>query len=487
MEGIAAKAREFNRLTKWISYKCQSAFLQRRNSHCIIFEQIKIHLQQILIIDDEEKLSHLLARIIRLEGFEVSEAPTAKAGLKRLQVQAADIVLCDVKLPDANGVELVKEIRTQYPATEVILLTAYGNIADGVQAMRNGAFDYITKGNDNDKIIPLIYRALEKKELQKRVEQLEKAIQKKYDFSNIIGSSGAIEQAINLARKVAPTEANVLLLGETGTGKEVFAQSIHQSSNRAGKPFLAINCSGFGKEILESELFGHKAGAFTGAVKDKKGLMEEAAQGTLFLDEIGEMPIELQAKLLRVLEAREFMKVGDTKVLKADVRIIAATNRNLQQQIADGHFREDLYYRLNVFSIELPALRDRKKDIAPLAQYFLEQFALKANTRVKCMSQAFVRQLEVQPWKGNIRELKNILERAVILADREELQIDLLPAEMQLNQSAPTQLSAFDLASVEKLHIQRVLIHTKGNKTETARLLNIGLSTLYRKMDEYGL
>jgi two-component system, NtrC family, response regulator len=442
----------------------------------------------VLIIDDEEKLRALMARIIRLEGFTVVEAASIKAGNRLLDKEDVDVILCDVKLPDGNGVDLVKDLKTRHSCIEVILLTAYGNIADGVKAMKNGAFDYITKGDDNDKIIPLLSRAFEKVELQKRVVQLEQQVGKRYTFDGILGQSAPILAAIEMARKVAPSEANVLLLGETGTGKEVFAQAIHQGSKRVGKPFMALNCSAFGKELLESELFGHKAGAFTGAIKDKKGLIEEADPGTLFLDEIGEMHIELQAKLLRVLETNEFIKVGDTRPTRVDVRIIAATNRDLQQDVADGKFREDLFYRLNVFTISLPSLRDRKRDIPVIAEYYLRFFAKKGNKRIETMSKDFLDHLQHHEWKGNIRELKNIIERATILSDGPELAVDNLPMELRVSSlRSPGPLSAFDLASAEKLHIQRVLNHTRGNKTEAARLLNIGLTTLYRKIEEYKL
>lgn len=440
----------------------------------------------VLIIDDEEKLRALLSRIISLEGYTVLEADSLKTGNKLLEKEDVDVVLCDVKLPDGNGVDFVREVKGRHSSVEMILLTAYGNIADGVKAMKNGAFDYITKGDDNDKIIPLLARALEKVQLQKRITQLEKQVGSRYTFDGILGSSPLIRDAIALARKVAPTDATVLLLGETGTGKEVFAQAIHNGSLRTGKPFVALNCSAFGKELLESELFGHKAGSFTGANKDKKGLIEEANTGTLFLDEIGEMHIDLQAKLLRVLENNEFIKVGDTKPIRVNVRIIAATNRELQQEVEKGRFREDLFYRLNVFTISLPSLRDRKKDIPAIAGYYLGIFALKGNKRIDGMTPEFLTHLQDHDWKGNIRELKNIMERAVILSDGPLLSLENLPADLQvtsLKTSGP--LSAFDLASVEKLHIQRVLNHTRGNKTEAARLLNIGLTTLYRKIEEY--
>jgi DNA-binding NtrC family response regulator len=442
----------------------------------------------VLIIDDEAKLRTLLARIIRLEGLIVLESDTLKAGNKLLDKEDIDVVLCDVKLPDGNGVDFVRELKARHPLVEAILLTAYGNIADGVMAMKNGAFDYITKGDDNDKIIPLLSRALEKVQLQKRVSQLEQQVGKRYTFENILGHSPLIAEAIAMARKVAPTEATVLLLGETGTGKEVFAQAIHFASKRAAKPFIALNCSAFSKELLESELFGHKAGSFTSATRDKKGLIEEANLGTLFLDEIGEMHIDLQAKLLRVLETSEFIKVGDTRPTRVNVRIIAATNRDLEQEVNDGRFRDDLYYRLNVFTISLPSLRDRKKDIPQIAEFYLKFFSGKGNKRIDSMSKEFLDRLQQHEWKGNIRELKNIIERAVILADDHQLTIESLPSELQVtgNRSSGP-LSAFDLASVEKLHIQRVLNHTRGNKTEAARLLNIGLTTLYRKIEEYKL
>lgn len=440
----------------------------------------------VLIIDDEVKLRNLLTRIISLEGVEVTEAGTYKEGLQSIQKQCFDVVYCDVKLPDGNGVDMVVEIKKKYPDTEVILLTAYGNIKDGVQAMKNGAFDYITKGDDNDKIIPLLHRALERVALKQRILQLEKQVTHQYTFENILGESLVIKRAVELAKKVSATDATVLLLGETGSGKEVFANAIHNNSKRAAKPFVALNCSAFSKELLESEIFGHKAGAFTGAVKEKKGLIEEANGGTIFLDEIGEMPVELQAKLLRVLENGEFIKVGDTKTIKVNVRIISATNRKLEDEVKNGHFREDLYYRLNVFSITLPSLNERKKDIALLTKHFVNIFSLKMNKKIIRIEEHFINHLEHHNWKGNIRELKNVIERAVILCDEDTLVLQHLPVEIQHQENnTGNVLSAFDLSSVEKLHIQRVLNYTKGNKTETARLLNIGLTTLYRKIEEY--
>jgi len=441
----------------------------------------------VLIIDDEEKLRSLLSRIIRSEGFDVAEAPDCKMGLKKMEQHNIDVVLCDVKLPDGSGVELTQKIKTQFPLTEVILLTAYGNITDGVQAMKNGAFDYIVKGDDNDKIIPLLHRAIEKAQLQKRIKELEKKVGQKFSFDSVTGKSKGVLQAIEFAKKVAPTDTTVLLTGETGTGKEVFAQAIHQASGRSGKAFVALNCSTFSKDILESELFGHKQGAFTGALKDQKGLIEEANGGTLFLDEIGEMPLELQAKLLRVLETNEFIKLGDTKPQRSDFRLIAATNKDLKKESDAQRFRSDLYFRLNVFQINLPPLRERVKDIEPLTKYFAELFAEKTNRKTLNIDKGFLEKLEKYPWPGNIRELKNIIERCVILAESDTLTSVLLPYEMQQQTHTDGTLSAFSIAGVEKLHIQKVMNHTKGNKAETARLLEIGIATLYRKLEEYNI
>ncbi|WHT38787.1 sigma-54 dependent transcriptional regulator [Myroides sp. mNGS23_01] len=446
-------------------------------------------LQKILVVDDEEKLRKLLSRIIELEGFEVYQADNLKVAAKKLAQQPIDVVLCDVKLPDGNGVAFVEQVKVSYPTVEIILLTAYGNIPDGVQAIKNGAFDYITKGDDNNKILPLLYRALERVAINRSLEQHKMdSLEETKGFDQVIGKSQAFMAAMDLAKRVAPTNATVLLTGETGTGKEVFAQGIHQVSTRAAHSFVAINCSAFSKDLLESELFGHKAGSFTNAIKDQKGLFEEAHQGTIFLDEIGEIPIELQAKLLRVVETGEFLKIGETKPTKVEVRIIAATNRDLEKEIKEGHFREDLYYRISVFEIGLPALRERVEDIPLLALLFCKQFALAQQSPVQTISNDALEAMKRYTWPGNIRELRNAMERAVILCMHTELQIDDLPYEVQ-QKYQPTRegLSALDLATVEKLHIQKVLQHTNGNKTKTAELLGIALTTLYRKMTEYKL
>ncbi len=444
---------------------------------------------QILIIDDEERLRNLTARILTLEGYSVSTAGSVRDGLHRLERERFDLVLCDVKLPDGNGVELTADIKKQYPDTEIILLTAYGNIPDGVQAIKNGAFDYLTKGDDQERILPLVSRAIEKVRLLQRVRQLEKQVGHQYTFADVTGNSIALMQAVGLAQKVAPTDTPVLLSGETGTGKEIFAQAIHQAGPRNHKAFVALNCSAISHDILESELFGHRAGAFTGAMKNKPGLFEEAHGGTLFLDEIGEMPSSLQAKFLRVLESGEFIPVGDTRPRRADVRLISATNRDLSEEIEQGRFRADLYYRLAVFQIQLPSLRERRGDIALLVRHFLRYFAAKLNKPVRDYSPPCLQHLEAHSWKGNIRELRNIIERAVILCSGARLEVTDLPLELQIGNPQEAEpgmpLSAFSLAAAERVHIQKVLLHTGGNKTEAARLLGIGLTTLYRKIEQY--
>lgn len=435
----------------------------------------------ILIIDDEIKLLKLLGMILSQENFNVREASTARSAMTMLEQYEFDVVLSDVRLPDAFGVELVKSIKSKYPQLEIILMTAFGNITDAVQAMKNGAYDYLVKGDDNEKIIPLVYKALDKVK-DNRSKVVQQAVTKGFD--QIIGKSPLILQAKKLAEKVALTDAAVLLTGETGTGKEVFASAIHEGSDRKKNSFVAINCSAFSKEILESELFGHKQGAFTGAVKDKKGLIEEANGGTLFLDEIGEMPIELQAKLLRVLETREFIKMGETKVSKSDFRLIAATNRDLVDEIKQGNFREDLYFRLNVFEITLPPLRERKEDLKAIAKHFIDVFSHKLHLTAVQVNPDYYKALERNDWKGNIRELRNAVERSLILMDNNILNADSLP---HYSEKAVPENDSLSIRSLEKIHIQKVLQYTKGNKAEAARLLEIGIATLYRKLEEYGL
>lgn len=444
-------------------------------------------MNKILIIDDEPTIRMLLSRILELEGYEVLKAKDRATALYTLKKQVVQVVLCDVFLPDGNGVDMVQELQQLAPDAKIILLTAHGNIPDGVQAIKNGAFDYIVKGDDNRKIIPIVSRAMDAVVTEHKQQGKKKEVRaNSFTFDNIVGKSSALSDVVSQARKVAATDVSVLINGETGTGKEVFAQAIHSASGRRGEAFLALNCSAFSRELLESELFGYKAGAFTGAVKDKKGLLEEANHGTIFLDEIGEMALELQSKLLRVLETGEFVKVGDTKTTHVDVRILSATNRNLKEEIANGRFREDLYFRLSVFRILLPPLCQRRDDILLLAQHFIGQYARQIGRTAPSLSTEAKNIFLAYPWPGNVREMMNAIEHALIVCEDEITRHDL-PIDMLTGDTSTAADDSFDLKSVERNHIIKVLHHTHGNKTETARLLKIGLTTLYRKIEEYGI
>ncbi|MCI6336599.1 MAG: sigma-54 dependent transcriptional regulator [Prevotella sp.] len=444
-------------------------------------------MNKILIIDDEPTIRMLLSRILELEGYEVLKAKDRATALYTLKNNEVQVVLCDVFLPDGNGVDMVEELQQLVPAAKIILLTAHGNIPDGVQAIKNGAFDYIVKGDDNRKIIPIVNRAMDAIATELKQQGKKKEVRaNSFTFDNIVGKSPALSDVISQARKVAATDVSVLINGETGTGKEVFARAIHSASGRRNEAFLALNCSAFSRELLESELFGYKAGAFTGAVKDKRGLLEEANNGTIFLDEIGEMALELQSKLLRVIETGEFVKVGDTKTTRVDVRILSATNRNLKEEIANGRFREDLYFRLSVFRILLPPLRQRRDDILLLAQHFIEQYARQIGRTAPSLSTEAKKIFLAYPWPGNVREMMNAIEHGLIVCENEITPGDL-PIDMVTSEAPSENDDSLDLKSVERNHIIKVLKFTNGNKTETARLLKIGLTTLYRKIEEYGI
>jgi DNA-binding NtrC family response regulator len=442
--------------------------------------------ESVLIIDDETDLRNLLVKLLRLEGYKVQSVEDGKSGLALVQREDFSVVVTDVRLPDINGIELIHSIKKVNPLTEIIVLTAYGTIEDGVRAIKEGAFDYLTKGDEDNKVVPVVQRAIEKTKMSYRIEQLEKQIGKKFNFENIIGSSMVMRDAVDVAKKVSETDVPVLLTGETGTGKEVFAQSIHYASERRKNSFVAINCSAFAKDLLESEMFGYVAGAFTGANKNKKGLFEEAHNGTLFLDEIGELDPSLQAKFLRVLETNNFIKAGDTKPTQVDVRIIAASNRNLEEEVEKGNFRSDLYYRISVMKIEIPSLRRRKEDIREFAEYFVRFYSQKIGRNITEVSPLFYQKLQEYNFPGNIRELRNIIERAVILSDGKTLTESSLPKEI-IFKAIPNSRVSQNLEDVEKNHILAVLEQSNGNKTKAAELLGIGLTTLYRKLQIYGL
>ncbi len=470
----------------------------------------------ILLLEDEESLRSLISKILTLEGFKVFEAGDVATGTEILRNENIYLVVTDVMLPDSNGIEFTRLVKKEFPIVEVIVLTAFGNVKDGVKAMKLGAFDYLVKGDGDEKLPLIATKAMEKAVLNRQVQEMEYRLDSKSSFAKIIGKSSAINHTIELSKKVAVTDTTVLILGETGTGKELLAEAIHLASRRRKGPFITINCAAIPKELQESELFGHRKGSFTGAIMDKKGYLEAADRGTIFLDELGEMSPDLQAKLLRALENKTFNKVGDTEPIPVDIRIIAATNRNLLEEDNNGQgFRKDLYYRLSAFAIELPPLRERTDDIDLLALHFLHENALKNNKEIKSIDRNFMQLMKAYPWPGNIRELKNVIERSVILTDQAELTIDLLPNEllkgnqverpeseavsmvfdktMHENETiryADTEDgedSLVDLKTIEQEHILRVLNSVNGNKSEAAKRLDIGLATLYRKLKEYNL
>lgn len=429
---------------------------------------------QCLIIDDEPNLRSLYARILGLEGYVVAEAATLEAGKKQLLQHRPQVVLLDVRLPDGNGLEALPALLKQSPASAFIVLTAQGSIADGVEAMRRGAFDYLVKGDSEHLLLQRV--ALAAQQAASQAQNQPKAT----GWEALIGQAPTFVEAVTQARQVAPTAATVLLTGETGTGKEQFARAIHRGSSRATGPFVAINCAAIPAEMLESELFGYKKGAFTGALADKPGLLEAAKGGTLFLDEIGEIPLGLQAKLLRVLDGNGYMRLGDTTALQLDARIIAATHRHLPARVAEQTFRADLYYRLAVFELALPALRARTQDILPLARHFLQ-----VGSHRQALSTAAATLLEQYPWPGNIRELRNAMERAAIVSGGAEI----LPEHLPVYILHPSAASAHPqrLEELERAHILQALKLCGGNKQKTAEALGIGIATLYRKLEKYQL
>ena len=472
----------------------------------------------ILIVEDETNLRGLLSKILSLEGHIVYEAGDVASGKEILRRERIFLVLTDVMLPDSNGIEFTKFVKNEYPLMEVIVLTAFGNIKDGVKAMKLGAFDYLTKGDGDDRLPIVVRKAMEKAVLNHQVHELEFRLNSKSSFSKIVGKSRAMHQTIELAKKVAVTDTTVLILGETGTGKELLSEAVHLASRRRKGPFIPINCAAIPppppppppKDLQESELFGHKKGAFTGAVTDKKGYFEVADRGTIFLDELGEMSPELQAKLLRVLETKTFNRVGDTQPIPVDIRVIAATNRDLINENNET-FRRDLYYRLSAFTIDIPPLRERTDDIDLLVVHLIKENAERTHKQVDRIDPAFMNRLKHYDWPGNVRELKNVVERAVILTDGPELTVDTLPKEILNEQPAPVleevteghaaqgetmlergepsgaAVETVNLKSVEQEHILRVLNMVNGNKSEAAKRLDIGLATLYRKLKEYDI
>ncbi len=444
----------------------------------------------VLIIEDDKLMRITLEDSLRANDYEVYSSENAEGGFSLLKERGFDLIVTDVRLPDRNGIELLREIPILSDAP-VIVITAFGTIKDAVEAMRLGAFDYITKPFSLEEFILLVERAIDFKKLRQENLRLKQDVRRCYGLSSIIGESEAIKKLLVMVERIASSDSTVLISGESGTGKELVATTIHYQSPRRDKPLVKVNCAALPEGLIESELFGHEKGAFTGALRRKAGRFELANGGSIFLDEVGDLPLSAQAKLLRVLQDKTFERVGGTETIKVDVRIIAATNKDLREEVKKGRFREDLFYRLNVIPITIPALRDRKEDIPLLVEHFLKKFNTHLRKNVRFSRDAIKALLEYD-YPGNVRELENIVERAVILCSGEIINREDLPISQSSTStvaSATTQaLSLSEIsARAEKEHILRVLKLTGGNKTRAAELLGISRKTLWEKLNAYGI
>jgi len=445
----------------------------------------------ILIIDDEEILQDVLTSLLRNEGYSTLNATTAQAGLDLLVKEEVELVLLDLMLPDMSGIEVLKRIRAEDPDQVVVVITAYSSIEGAIEAMREGAFHYIPKPFKNEEVLLTIRHGLERRRLTSENRQLRAELRQRYAFDNIIGKSKPMQKVFELIQLAAPAKSNILILGESGTGKELVSKSIHLHSRRADGPFVTVNSGSMPADLLESNLFGHVKGSFTGAVANKKGLFELAHGGSIFFDEIGNIPIDTQSKLLRVIQEKEFMRLGGIETQTADVRIIAATNANLEQSVQKGEFREDLYYRLNVITIGLPPLKQRTEDIPLLARTFLAKYAEENEKHLDEIEPAAMEILMDYHWPGNVRELENVIERAVVLTKGTTIKPEALPGRLR---EAPAEPLVKDqppanpaLEVIERAYIEHVLRAEAGNKTRAAEVLGIDPSTLYRKIKRYEL
>ncbi|MCL5063092.1 MAG: sigma-54 dependent transcriptional regulator [Nitrospiraceae bacterium] len=439
--------------------------------------------ETILLIEDEKLMRVTLEDALKSAGYDVVSFETGTGAMDSLMNNPFDVIVTDVRLPDVDGLSILKKISSTNDA-QVIVMTAFGTIKDAVEAMKLGAFDYITKPFSLDEFLLLIERALDVKRLKDENIRLKKDLSRCYCFPNIIGESHEMKKVYSLVEKVADSDSTVLILGESGTGKELIATTIHYQSKRKDKPLIKVNCAAMPEGLIESELFGHEKGAFTGAIKRKPGRFELASGGTIFLDEIGDIPLSTQSKILRVIQERQFERVGGTETLNVDVRIIAATNRNLEEEVKRGNFREDLYYRLNVIPITLPPLRNRKEDIPYLIDFFLDKCKNKLSRNISFSKDA-IDALLAYDYPGNIRELENIVERCVTLSTSDTIQKDDLPPFI-VKKPDNKYLSLSDIAAeAEKEHIIRILKTTKGNKTRAAEMLGISRKTLWEKMNAY--
>ncbi len=452
-------------------------------------------METILVVDDEKNYLVVLDALLTAEGYEVITVDNAKDALKHITDSDVDLVITDMKMPGMDGMELLKESKRINPDIPVIMMTAYGTIEMAVEAMKNRAYDYITKPFQNEELKLTIKKALENHRLIKENRYLSQALSQRYRFGNIIGKSEAMMRVFEMIDKVSRTRSTVLITGPSGTGKELIAKAIHYNSHRKNKPFISVNCGALVETLLESELFGHEKGAFTGAVSMKKGRFELADGGTLFLDEVGEMPSSTQVKLLRVLQEMEFERVGGTKTIKVDVRVISASNKNLKEEVEKGKFREDLYYRLNVININVPSLKERMEDLRPLVHYFLEKYGKEAGKENITLTPEAWKLLYSYPWPGNVRELENVIERAVVLNTTGSITPDDLPPEL-LGKEESLDIVRFipldadlqkTLEMIEEKLIRRALAHSNNVQAQAARLLGITKSLMQHKIKKYNI
>lgn len=454
-------------------------------------------METVLIVDDEKNYPPVLSAVLEEEGFETLTANSGSAALEILAGADVDLVLTDMKMPKMDGIELLKRIKTVDPDLPVIMMTAHGTVEKAVEAMQLGAYTYLLKPFDNERMAIYVKKAAAMYQVIRENRHLRNMVESRYRFGDIIGKSHEMREIFEMIRKVAPTPATVLIEGESGTGKELVARSIHFNSDRKEKPFVAVNCSALSESLMESELFGHEKGAFTGAAAMKKGRFEMAAGGTLFLDEIGELSLSLQVKLLRVLQEKVIERVGGVKTIPVDFRLLAATNRELTEEIARGRFREDLYYRLNVVRVALPALRHRQEDIRPMVKHFIAKYEGERNSEiaVKGIDQECERLFHEYGWPGNIRELENVIERAMVLCPADVIGVSDLPSGFKETRAAgnvldgipPDALLSETLAAVERKMIERALVLTNNVQSHAAKLLGIGKSGLSQKIKKLKL
>jgi len=448
------------------------------------------HQVRILVVDDDEITCNLLQEVLSKEGYGVDRALSGREAIDKGDGGPYDVVLTDIRMLEVDGMEVLKAYREKSPETAIIMMTAFGSIETAIQAIKEGAYDYVSKPFKLDEIRLTIRHALEHKRLVQENFLYRQELVTKYQLDNIVGRSPQMLQLYKTIARVADSRSTVLIIGESGTGKELVARAIHFNSQRAPMPFVAVDCGSLAETLLESELFGHVRGAFTGAIASKKGLFEEADNGTCFLDEVGNISLSTQAKLLRVLQEHQIKRVGGTETIKVDVRIVAATNKNLEELVEEGKFREDLFYRLNVVSVQLPPLRERAEDIPLLASHFLKKYAAENNKPISRISPEATNHLTRYRWPGNVRELENVIERAMALSQHTVILPEDLPRRLRM-EPQEADLSSFpsriSLSELEKLYIQKVLEETGGNKKKAADILGIDRRTLYRMAARYGL